>query len=289
MIKAAEPNATVLVGGLTGNDYPFLEQLYQDGAKGYFDAVAVHTDTACNIASPYSFLRENDGHMIPDSFLAYREVHNVMLANGDDKPIWMTELSWRTTSAECEEGSAGRKAQGVTNSSSHLPQPGLQLPCTGPVRPGGDLVPPAGPGRRRRRPAARRPAQALVCRDAGLRPPRRSALRTLRVLLRTEHRRLQTRRSHHLLGHAADQRLRPRSPGRRAHHAQDRRQADPQLHQPGVSRTLAGALHWHGAAHVRPGRNVLTFIAVDKLRNTSQASIVIYHRVPRRHRHKHRG
>ncbi len=54
-------------------------------------------------------------------------------------------------------------------------------------------------------------------------------------------------------------------------------------------RTLAGALHWHGAAHIRPGRNVLTFIAVDKLRNTSQASIVIYHRVPRGHRHKHRG
>ena len=238
VIKAAEPNATVLVGGLTGNDYPFLEQLYQDGAKGYFDAVAVHTDTACNIASPYSFLRENDGHMIPDSFLAYREVHNVMLANGDDKPIWMTELSWRTTSAECEEGFwAGRKAQGVTEQqqATYL-SPGLQLPRTGPVRPGGDLVPPAGPGRRRRRPAARqRLAQALVCRDAGLRPPRRSALRTLRVLLRTEHRRLQTRRSHHLLGHAADQRLRPRSPGRRAHHARDRRQADPQLHQPGVS------------------------------------------------------
>ncbi len=115
VIKAAEPNATVLVGGLTGNDYPFLEALYQNGAKGYFDAVAVHTDTACNIVSPYSFLRENDGHMIPDSFLAYREVHNVMLANGDDKPIWMTELSWRTTSATCSEGVwAGQKAQGVT-------------------------------------------------------------------------------------------------------------------------------------------------------------------------------
>ena len=54
--------------------------------------------------------------MIPDSFLAYREVHAVMLANGDDKPIWMTELSWRTTSAECEEGAfAGQKAQGVSD------------------------------------------------------------------------------------------------------------------------------------------------------------------------------
>ncbi len=53
--------------------------------------------------------------MIPDSFLAYREVHAVMLANGDDKPIWMTELSWRTTSAVCSEGAwAGQKPEGVS-------------------------------------------------------------------------------------------------------------------------------------------------------------------------------
>jgi hypothetical protein len=38
-----------------------------------------------------------------------------MLANGDDKPIWMTETSWRTTSATCSEGAwAGKKAEGVT-------------------------------------------------------------------------------------------------------------------------------------------------------------------------------
>ncbi len=197
----------------------------------------VHTDTACNIVSPYSFLRENDGRMIPDSFLAYREVHNVMLANGDDKPIWMTELSWRTTSRGVRRRILGR-AQGAGRhrpAAGHLPQPGLPLPRAGPLRAGRDLVPPAGRRRRRRRPAARqRLAQALVRRDAGLRPPRRSALRTLRVLLRAEHRRLQARQPRHLLGHAADQRLRPRPPGRRAHHARDQRQADPQLHQPGV-------------------------------------------------------
>ena len=53
--------------------------------------------------------------MIPDSFLAYREVHAVMIANGDDKPIWMTEMSWRTTSADCSEGAwAGQKPEGVS-------------------------------------------------------------------------------------------------------------------------------------------------------------------------------
>ena len=38
-----------------------------------------------------------------------------MVANGDDKPIWMTELSWRTTSAVCSEGMwAGQKPEGVS-------------------------------------------------------------------------------------------------------------------------------------------------------------------------------
>jgi hypothetical protein len=115
VVKAAEPKATVVLGGLTGNDYEFLEGVYAAGGKGYFDAVGVHTDTACNIASPYEFLRVGGGRMIPDSFLAYREVHAVEVANGDDSPIWMTELGWRTTSATCEEGSsAGQKAAGVS-------------------------------------------------------------------------------------------------------------------------------------------------------------------------------
>ncbi|HWX97254.1 MAG TPA: cellulase family glycosylhydrolase [Solirubrobacteraceae bacterium] len=114
-VKAGDPGATVVLGGMTGNDYSFLEGVYQAGGKGSFDAVGVHTDTACNILSPYLFLRGEDGRMIPDSFLAYREVRATMLANGDDKPIWMTETSWRTTSATCSEGAwAGKKAEGVT-------------------------------------------------------------------------------------------------------------------------------------------------------------------------------
>ncbi len=116
VVKDADPSATVVLGGLTGNDYAFLEGVYKAGAKGSFDAVGVHTDTACNVLSPYEFLRTAEGRMIPDSFLAYREVHAVMLANGDEEPIWMTELSWRTTDAICSEGAwAGQKAGGVSD------------------------------------------------------------------------------------------------------------------------------------------------------------------------------
>ncbi|HWX74308.1 MAG TPA: Ig-like domain-containing protein, partial [Solirubrobacteraceae bacterium] len=115
VVKTADPGATVVLGGLTGNDYEFLERVYQAGGKGFFDAVGVHTDTACDVLSPYQFLRGANNRMIDDSFLAYREVRATMLANGDGKPIWMTEASWRTTSAACSEGAfAGHKPEGVT-------------------------------------------------------------------------------------------------------------------------------------------------------------------------------
>ncbi|MFI5010191.1 MAG: Ig-like domain-containing protein [Solirubrobacterales bacterium] len=114
-VKSADPNAEVVLGGLTGNDYSFLQGIYSAGGRGYFDAVGVHTDTACNINSPYTFLRNPDGRLEPDSFLGYREVHATEVANGDDKPIWMTETSWRTTSAMCPEGAfAGQKPEGVS-------------------------------------------------------------------------------------------------------------------------------------------------------------------------------
>jgi hypothetical protein len=114
-VKSADPSAVVVLGGLTGNDYAFLQGVYEAGGKGYFDAVGVHTDTACNVVSPETYLRDPDGRLNQDSFLAYREVHATELANGDDVPIWMTEASWRTTDATCPEGAwAGQKPEGVS-------------------------------------------------------------------------------------------------------------------------------------------------------------------------------
>jgi hypothetical protein len=116
-VKAAAPKATVVLGGLTGNDYEFLSQLYADGAKGSFDAVGVHTDTACDIGSPYEILRNSrtDPRINRWSFLGYRTIHAVEQANGDNSPIWMTELGWDTSSQVCNMGAwAGQKAGGVS-------------------------------------------------------------------------------------------------------------------------------------------------------------------------------
>jgi len=114
-ISAGDPSATVLTGPTTGNNYAWIEALYARGAKGSFDGVSVHTDTACSIVGPDAFYRDPTGRIGQFSFLGYREVRATMLANGDDKPIWMTEIGWGTTSAVCASGdSAGKKAAGVS-------------------------------------------------------------------------------------------------------------------------------------------------------------------------------
>ena len=116
-IKAANPAATVLLGGLGDNNYPYLTSLYAAGAAGSFDAVADHTDDACSVTSPNAFAFIPGTQTINQwSFLGFTSVHAVMAANGDGAmPIYMTELGWATTNSECHTGaSAGKKLGGVS-------------------------------------------------------------------------------------------------------------------------------------------------------------------------------
>jgi len=114
-VKAADPAAAVVVGGLTGNHYRFLEEIYAANGKGTFDAVGLHTDTACLTSPPEEQYREPDGRIGRFSFTGYREVRRSMLAAGDDKPIWMTEIGWSTLTSTCSVGSrAGTKPSGVS-------------------------------------------------------------------------------------------------------------------------------------------------------------------------------
>lgn len=97
--KAADPTATVLMGGLAKNDYDFLGQLYVAGGRPYFDAVAVHPYTGS--ADPTWCW--NEGQTIKrakDAFCGIEEVRNTMVAAGDSaKPMWLTEFGWSTTTA----------------------------------------------------------------------------------------------------------------------------------------------------------------------------------------------
>jgi cellulase (glycosyl hydrolase family 5)/Big-like domain-containing protein len=289
-VKAAEPNATVVLGGLTGNDYAFLEGVYQAGAKGSFDAVGVHTDTACNKLSPYEFLRGEGNRLVPDSFLAYREVHAVMLANGDDKPIWMTELSWRTTNATCSEGAwAGQTAAGVSEEQqeTYLRQayhclaedPYVQVALWFPLTDEGAVT-------------------SGLLRANGSRKPSFAAMRAyahegdkltepcgnftgpkISVASPANHVTYSGPLPIHVTASSSDGvfRIRLEIDGKLI------RNYDGSTYPT----TLSGTLDWQHAKHIPYGWHTLTFLAYDKEKNVSETSIRIYHARPKPRRRRH--
>jgi hypothetical protein len=96
-VKAADPSALVVFGGVSQNDYSFIEGAYAAGAKGYFDVMAVHPYPGPN---PPEAVWHEGGRIGPTAFTGFREVRSSMLARGDDKPIWLTEFGWSTTTTE---------------------------------------------------------------------------------------------------------------------------------------------------------------------------------------------
>ncbi len=289
-IKAADPSATVVLGGLTGNDYGFLEGVYAAGGKGSFDAVGVHTDTACDKLSPYDFLRGAGNRLIPDSFLAYREVHAVMLANGDDKPIWMTELSWRTTNAPCAEGAwAGQTAAGVSDEeqATYLRQayhcmaenPYVQVALWFPLQDEGGIT-------------------SGLIRANGSHKPSFAAMQAY------------AREGDTLKGPCGNftgPKIKVASPANHVVYRGPLPIRVAAFSSAGVFRirleiggklirnydgsdfptTLFGALDWQGAKHIPYGWHTLTFLAYDKENNVSRTSVRIYHARPQARRGKH--
>jgi hypothetical protein len=279
-VKAADPGTKVILGGLTGNDYGFLEALYQAGAKGYFDAAAVHTDTSCNTQSPYTYLRDVNGRIDPDAFLGFREIHAVMSAHNDSKPLWITEMSWRTTQAVCSEGAwAGQKPEGVdeAHQATYLSQayhclaqyPYVQVALWFPLADGEGVT--AG----------------LLHSDLSHKP----SFDAMRNYARNGD------RLHEECGVFSGPQIRVASPTDRFAYSgpllihvsakspegvmRITLQIDGKLIRHYTSgtmpTTLSGAIEWQGAKHIALGRHVLTFIAYDKLRNISKTSLVIYH------------
>ena len=109
-IKSADPSALVVFGGLANADYHYVEAAYAAGAKGYFDVMGVHP-YSCWAPSAYYYVDSGE-HWVGNEnyspkagervsmydYLAYREVHKSMVAAGDAKPIWFTEMGWSSAS-----------------------------------------------------------------------------------------------------------------------------------------------------------------------------------------------
>lgn len=117
-VKAADPSALVVFGGLANADYRYVEAAYAAGAKGYFDVMGVHPYTCWSPdfyyyvnsqsnsqeqwVAPSSSSQPAGSRVTMYSYLGYREVHNSMVAAGDNKPIWFTEFGWSSaTNSSC--------------------------------------------------------------------------------------------------------------------------------------------------------------------------------------------
>jgi len=90
-IKEANPDATVISGGLAmavtkdNNISPvdFINSLYDAGAKGYFDAIALH---------PYTYPAAPNSEIEWNGWKSIDSIREIMVKNGDsDKKIWITE------------------------------------------------------------------------------------------------------------------------------------------------------------------------------------------------------
>lgn len=109
-IKQANPNLPVLAGSLVGANGIFLRDLYAAGIKGYYDGLAVHYYTL--------------------TLASLRSLHEVQVANGDTKPLWLNEFGWSSCwphrRIEQEQGcvTAQTQARNLTNifrSLAHTP------------------------------------------------------------------------------------------------------------------------------------------------------------------------
>jgi polysaccharide biosynthesis protein PslG len=91
-VKAADPEAQVVLGGPVNNDTGWLRSVYRSGVGGFFDVLATHPYMAPADLPPETPDRGGDNVHLLTHVAA---VHRLMAANGDgDKPIWFTELGW---------------------------------------------------------------------------------------------------------------------------------------------------------------------------------------------------
>ena len=112
-IKAADPSSTVLLApiaptgpGLYGNPgsgsinpYNYLQSLYDNGIRGYYDAVAWNLYPP---GAPEDAFPDSSGRPYAGSFPGQLYVHSLIQANDPGKHVWITEFGWSTCSG-CQQ------------------------------------------------------------------------------------------------------------------------------------------------------------------------------------------
>lgn len=83
-VKAQDPDLPVLAGSLVDSDGDFLEGLYRQGIKGFYDGLAVHY---------YGLVLGS-----------LRSIRQVQARNGDNTPLWLNEFGWTTCRGKTQAG-----------------------------------------------------------------------------------------------------------------------------------------------------------------------------------------
>ena len=84
-IKSVDPEAKVLLGGLSGIPMEFIKGIYEAGGGAFFDIMNVH---------PYRYPQTPEAAPLKEGLQKLREL---MARCGDaDKPVWITEIGWPT-------------------------------------------------------------------------------------------------------------------------------------------------------------------------------------------------
>jgi len=96
-VKETDPNALVVSAGLAAtntqnadalDDRIFLQRMYEAGAADYYDVLSIH---------PYGFgFPPDDPHDAHGgtNLARLEDWREIMVRNGDDKPVWVTEMGW---------------------------------------------------------------------------------------------------------------------------------------------------------------------------------------------------
>jgi hypothetical protein len=115
-VKAGDPQATVVFGGLTPtgvdipslavNDRDYLQRIYEYNGgevRNYFDALGAHPGSNDNSPDQSWPNNPGTGGWDDDNSFYFRRIEDlraVMVANGDaHKQIWLTEFGWSTLNA----------------------------------------------------------------------------------------------------------------------------------------------------------------------------------------------
>jgi len=91
--KAANPNCKIISTGLSECDYDYVQGMYDNGVKGYFDYLGLHPDFWHSPTKNYDPDYVDWDSSLYGQFPKIELVRNVMVANGDEgKDIFATEL-----------------------------------------------------------------------------------------------------------------------------------------------------------------------------------------------------